>query len=272
MTALQLQPAVFTILRDLLEDRVGLHFNAEDLPLLRDKISVRAVDASFDSLLDYYYFLRYDPSSATELDALVDDLVVNETYIFRELDALEQVVRHLLVPQVAAQGIARVWSAACATGEECLTLAMLLDEARILDQVEVLATDISRRALERARCGQLGRRSLRGPVPPALQRYVDVSDGVAQISPRLRESIEWRRLNLVDPEALKPLGQFDVILCRNVLIYFSDETTRAVVASLVDRLVPGGRLIIGTSESLLRFGTALVCEERGGAFFYRKAP
>jgi chemotaxis protein methyltransferase CheR len=77
-------------------------------------------------------------------------------------------------------------------------------------------------------------------------------------------------LNLVDAQAVAALGTFDAILCRNVLIYFQDATARAVVDSLPRALVPGGRLRVGTSESLLRFGTALLCEERRGAFFYSK--
>ena len=80
--------------------------------------------------------------------------------------------------------------------------------------------------------------------------------------------MDWRRVNLVDAAAVAALGAFDAILCRNVLIYFRDDTARRVVELLTSALVPGGHLLVGTSESLMRFGTALRCEERRSAFFY----
>jgi chemotaxis protein methyltransferase CheR len=103
-------------------------------------------------------------------------------------------------------------------------------------------------------------------LPPWLRREGELN--VA--APRLRESIDWRRINLLDTRAISALGAFDAIICRNVMIYFRDETTQAVVSRLHDALVPNGYLLVGASESLLRLGTAFTCEERGGAFFYRK--
>ena len=91
-----------------------------------------------------------------------------------------------------------------------------------------------------------------------------------RIDPQLLASVEWQRLNLMDAAAVKELGRFDIVLARNVLIYFADKTVRRVVTSLTDALVPGGLLLVGASESLLRYGTQLSCEEHGGAFFYRR--
>ena len=91
------------------------------------------------------------------------------------------------------------------------------------------------------------------------------------MSPELRDAVTWKRLNLVDPDAVASTGTHDVVLCRNVLIYFDDETTRQVVSSLAACLRPGGVLFVGVSESLLRFGTSLECEVLDGVFFYRRA-
>jgi chemotaxis protein methyltransferase CheR len=86
----------------------------------------------------------------------------------------------------------------------------------------------------------------------------------------VRAQIEWARVNLIDADAVRALGRFDIVLCRNVLIYFSDPTVVRVAESLREVIRPGGVLVVGTAESLLRFGTAFQCEERGGAFFYRR--
>jgi chemotaxis protein methyltransferase CheR len=268
---LPLRPQVFAILSALIEERCGLHYELAELDIIADKLSTRAVEAGFESLLDYYYYLRYDAAAAGELDALVDALVVNETYFFRELESLRRAVSDFIAPVVAAGGRPRVWSAACATGEEPFTLAMLLADRGILDKVEIVASDISTRALARAASGEYGSRSLRQIPPDGIaDRWLVKSESRIRVRDELRGAIQWRRLNLVDTDFAAALGAFDVILCRNVLIYFRDETAIKVLRRLTAALRPGGALLVGVSESLLRFGTSLSCEERGRVFFYRK--
>ena len=277
-----LSPQLFAILSSLVEERLGLHYGAEDLALFGDKIAARGAEAGFESPLDYYYFLRYDPAAAPELDALADALVIGETYFFRELDAMRAVVEHVVAPAIVKRGRARLWSAACATGEEPLSLAMLLEEAGLRDRCEIIATDVSARALEKARAGSYGQRSLRVLPPHAPPHgFTDALAAIAvaglerqgiraQAARRLVGGIDYRRLNLLDHAAVTELGTFDAILCRNVLIYFSDVTVKRVVGSLSSALRDEGRLVVGATESLLRLGTALGCEERGGAFLYGK--
>ena len=267
-----LSPQVFAILGALIEERTGIHYQPDDRELLGDKLMGRLVEAGFDSFLDYYYFLRYDPAGPAEMDALIDSIVVGETYLFREYDQLLFLVDDLLRPAVASGRRPRVWSAACATGEEPFSIAILLHRRGLLGQVELVASDISRRALERAQRGVLGRRALRH-VPP-----LDIGDcltelpgGTLALSSFIRDGIAWHRVNLVDKGAVASLGCFDVVLCRNVLIYFDDPTARRVIELLGDALVPGGVLLVGVSESLLRFGTSLVSEERRGTFYYRRS-
>jgi chemotaxis protein methyltransferase CheR len=268
---LPLRPQVFAILSALIEERSGLHYQQDDIDIVGDKLSTRAVEAGFESLLDYYYYLRYDDPSGQELTALIDALVVNETYFFRELDSLTQLVSEFVVPLVAAGRRPRLWSAACSTGEEPLTLAMLLAEKGILDRVEIVASDLSTRVLARAEAGVFGPRSLRQIPPGGLaERWLVQGDGRIRVREEIRRAVEWRRVNLVDRAACAALGTFDMIVCRNVLIYFSDDTARRVLAGLTAALTPGGTLLVGVSESLLRFGTSLSCEERGRVFFYRK--
>lgn len=263
-------PAVFAILSGLVQEETGLHFGLDARDQFADRVSTRAIECGLDSLLDYYYLLRYDDEARAELQRLVDTLVVNETYFFRELDQLE-VAAAFLAERARATGGARVWCAACATGEEPLSLAMLLAEQDALSSVEVVATDISARALAKAASGRFSARSLRSPPPRAVaERWLErTNDGIV-LRPGLLEHIRWSRLNLLDDAAVAALGQFDAILCRNVLIYFADETARDVVRRLTRQLVDGGALFVGVSESLLRLGVPLRCTERQNVFFYEK--
>jgi chemotaxis protein methyltransferase CheR len=270
--ALTLSPQVFAILRGLIEDRTGIHYADADRELLAERLSIRAEEAGFESLLDYYYFLRYDPGGPAELEAAVEHLVVQETYLFREVDQLRALVNHFVAPRVRQGHRVRLWSAGCATGEEPLSLALLLAERGMLDGVELVASDISQRALDRARAGRFTRRSLRALGPSlTFPGWMESCEGNAvQISPVLVRKVTWKRINLVDDAAVAALGSFDIILCRNVLIYFSVEVTRSVVERLSAALLPEGVLAVSVTESLLRIGTSLACEERDGVFFYRR--
>jgi chemotaxis protein methyltransferase CheR len=266
-----LSPQLFAVFAGLIEEASGLHYAPADRELFASKLTAHAAERGHDLLLDYYYRLRYDDAAGAELASLIEALLVHETYLFREADALIELVDGHLVPIVRARRRARVWSAACSTGEEPYSLAMLLDARGVLDAVEIIATDLSPAAIELARRGRLGRRALRNGHPAELAaRYTEVGAQGITVAPRIRRAVQFSTLNLVAPAAPVP-GVFDVILCRNVLIYFQDEQILRVVDRLADQLAPDGLLAVGVSESLLRFGTRLVCEERSRSFFYRRA-
>jgi chemotaxis protein methyltransferase CheR len=266
-----LSPQLFAIFAGLVEDACGVHYDPNDQGLFAAKLHAHAAEAGHDSLLDYYYRLRYDDPTGVELASLIEALLVHETYFFRELPPLEQLVDGHLAESVRSRGRARVWSAACSTGEEPLTLAMLLDARGLLDRVEIIGTDVSASAIARARAGQHSRRSLRDGHPPELaRRYLEVGARGVAITPRLRDAVAFHTLNLFDGPAVAALGAFDAILCRNVLIYFRDQQITRVIDQLARALTPDGLLAVGVSESLLRFGTSLACEERGRSFFYRR--
>ena len=268
--SLPLSPQVFAILSALIEELTGLHYDLQERELLAERVSARALERGFDSLLDYYYFLRYDPAAAAEMAALAEALVVNETYFFRELPALK-LITDQLVPELLASGVRpRIWCAASSTGEEPLTLAMLLDEGGLLDQVSIVASDISGRALDHAKAGLYRRRSLRALPKGVVGRWLDGDEDGMRVAPHIARAVDWVQLNLVDDERVTKLGPFDVILCRNVLIYFRDRTIEQVVGRLAQRLNPNGYLFVGTSESLLRFDVPFSCEEQRGCFYYRK--
>jgi chemotaxis protein methyltransferase CheR len=272
MADFELTPPLFAILSSLIEERVGLCYTLEDREILESKVSSRVLELGFGTLLDYYYFLRYDSESEREFVALVNALVVNETFFFREFTPLSVLVTEFVVPRVRAGQRPRIWCAACSTGEEPLTLAMLLEQHGVLDQVELIASDISTAALAKAQSGEYSRRSLRQVAAPELAaKWLSVRENSVAILPPLRAAVIWRQINLMDQAAIATIGSVDFIVCRNVLIYFRDGTAARVVNTLASQLLPGGILLVGISESLMRYGTSLSCEEVAGVFMYRKA-
>jgi chemotaxis protein methyltransferase CheR len=272
MSELTLSPQVFAILAGLVEQRAGLHYRPEDREIFADKVSSRAVEAGFDSLLDYYYLLRYDDPTGAELDLLIQALIVHETYFFRELEPVIVALDQIVMPRVRAGERARIWSAACSTGEEPYSIAMLLSDRGALDRVEIVASDIGSKALAKAREGRYRSRSLRGDGPVHADRFIERQGDDLVVPRRIVDAVEFRRVNLCAPADVAAMGTFDLVLCRNVLIYFAEPMIARVAAHLADRLRPGGALLVGVSESLLRFSTELACEEHRGVFLYRKGP
>ncbi|NVB84699.1 MAG: methyltransferase [Kofleriaceae bacterium] len=271
MPHLVMSPQLYVLFSTLVEEASGILYGPQDQQVFASKLTDHVLDLGYSSLLDYYYRLRYDDPDGNEMRRLVETLVVHETYFFRELPPLIEIADHLTA-LVKQRGHARVWSAACASGEEPYTLAMLLDERGVLDQVEIVATDISAAVIARAAAGRHSPRSLRDGHPPAIAaRYLEASPQGVIVSPRIRGAVTFSRLNLIDADGVQRLGLFDAILCRNVLIYFRDDRVLSVVEHLAKMLRPDGLLAVGVSESLLRAGTSLVCEERGGSFFYKRA-
>jgi chemotaxis protein methyltransferase CheR len=272
MAEVRVSPALFSIFSALVEERVGLAYSLGDKSIFEGKLLARAAEAGFESPLDYYYYLRYDDPGAREFQALVQTLVVHETFFFREFSALRVAVEHVIAPLVAQRQRPRIWCAACSTGEEPLTVAMQLADMDLLQRVELVASDISSAAIERAKSGAFGRRAVRAGAPSKLMHYLTACESGYVIAPELLAAIDWRCLNLLDRTAVQAVGSVDLILCRNVLIYFRDETARKVVATLSDNLKHGGVLLVGVSESLMRYDSKLVCEEQRGAFMYKKGP
>ena len=265
-----LTPALFKLLGGLVEERTGVQHAEHALEPFSTKVFQRLAETGFETPLDYYYYLRYDAASEVELRALTDELVVNETYFFRESAQLLSLRDDVLRPLVEKGLRPRIWCAASSTGEEPLSMAMLLAEAGMLSQVEIVASDISEKALARARNGEHTQLSLRACPPELLERYIEVRSGRVTVAPAIRATIDWRHLNLLDAPAVASLGTFDGILCRNVLIYFSDETILRVVRSLSNALRSGGHLFVGAAESLIRFGGIMRFQETNGAFSYSR--
>jgi chemotaxis protein methyltransferase CheR len=270
---LNMTPQVFAILSGLIEEKLGLSYALADKSLLENKVSARALELGFESALEYYYLLRYDDPDEAELHRLTEALVVNETFFFREYDQLQAMLSTFVAPMIEQGARPRIWCAACSTGEEPATIAMWLADRGLLNSVELIASDISSNALAIAQAGRYRARSMR-QVPRDVdpERWIKRDGEMFVLTGEIRDAIRFRRLNVLDEQAVAAMGPMDIVLCRNLLIYFRDDVVRSVVNRLVAQLRPAGVLLVGVSESLMRFGTTVVCEEHAGAFVYRKRP
>jgi chemotaxis protein methyltransferase CheR len=260
----------FSIFTSLVEERVGLSYSLADKPIFESKLSAHLEEAGYPSALDYYYFLRYDDPDGSAFRAFFQALTVHETFFFREIEPLRVAILRLLKPRIDAGERVRVWCAASSTGEEPLSFLMLAASLDCLERIELVASDLSPAALAKARSGAFGPRAVRGKLPAWAEPSLRPTQGGYEAAKELVQRIDWRELNLLDRAAIERLGGFDLILCRNVLIYFREQTARRVVETLSARLRPGGALLVGVSESLLRLNTDLHCEEHGHVFVYRK--
>ena len=199
------------------------------------------------------------PAQEEEWPALTDALSVQETYFWREMDQIRAFV-DVLVPQhfAAGRGPLRVWSAACATGEEPLTLAMALNEAGWFGRayIEIWASDVSPAAAGARRPRRLSPAVL-PPLPAALrEKYFTPVEGGWKVDPELHARVRYRRVNLLDPGETAFLDSVRHIFCRNVFIYFSPATIARIVAGFARTMQRPAHLFVGVSESLLRLNAA----------------
>jgi chemotaxis protein methyltransferase CheR len=266
-----LSVGVFLLLRDLIRDRLGIWFDENKRELLASKVSDRIKDLGLRSFLNYFYLLKYGPREDEEWEWLTDALSVQETYFWREFSQIEALVA-VLVPQHQAAGLGpiRIWCAACATGEEPLTIAMALSEARWFDRadIELWASDISPAALEKASRGFYRERSFRSLPAMLRSRYFTPAEGGWQVDPALHARVRFTRANLLDEKDTANLATARYTFCRNVFIYFSPATIGQVVGRFAERMPRPGYLFVGASESLLRTQSTFELEEIGGAFVY----
>lgn len=270
--------ATSTILRNLsslIEQRTGIVYDPGKDYLLADKLEPLVLERGFDSFLEYYYFLQYDEEAEEEWRRVESVVTVNETYFWREADQIEAAA-NILVPHLKAQKPGqpiRIWHAACGSGEEPYSMAIALTEAGQLlnGSVEIIATDMSQKALDLARNGLYRSRSFRS-LPDHLQEryFAPNEDGCLRLADSIRSRVRFIRLNLVDPAIVNKMHGQDIIFCRNVFIYFSKPTITAVARNLYQCLNTPGYLLVASVESLLHTNTEFDFVDVGSAFAYLK--
>ncbi len=264
---------VTTILRELIHERLGLFYESDHFDQLADRLAPLVVARGLDSFLDYYYLLKYS-ADADEWGRVMDALAVQETYFWREIDQIRAVVDHL-VPRLTEElrgRPLRIWSVPCATGEEPLTLAMVLEEGHWFARVpiEIIGSDASRAAIEKAALGRYGARAFRNLAPALRDRYFTPVGDHWVVAPELQRRVAYDVVNLVAPDEVARHADAPIIFCRNVFIYFSERSIRRTVDTLAQLMPQPAYLCVGASESLLRLESRFELQEIGGAFIYVK--
>jgi chemotaxis protein methyltransferase CheR len=264
-----------TLLRELVHERTGIFFEPGKVDLLMDKLAPLVVKRGFNSFLDYYYLLKYDESAAEEWRHVLNAISVGETYFWREIDQMHALTQ-TIVPHWFATNprkTLRIWSAACATGEEPLTIAMALHEAGWFDRasIEIHGSDGSSAAIEKAIKGVYRERSFRNLSPERRARYF-YPEGSAtwRVRPELHSRVRYSVANLINEGDIASLAAADVIFCRNVFIYFSEIAITRTVRSFSRFMPSPGYLFVGVSESLMRLTRDFGLEEIDDAFVYLK--
>lgn len=266
---------VFRLIRDIIKEYCGLYFDDSSRYLLEKRLTRRVRMRHLDNFRDYYRFILYDRNSAEELVQIIDVLTVNETYFFREqnqLRALSDEILEELRERNRDRRTLRIWSAGCSTGEEPYTIAMLINEKGYFAgwDVEVHGSDINQRVLQVARRGIYKRNSFRTTESYFKGKYFIEEDGSYRILDSIKKLVTFSYLNLIDPYKTRFLGKMDVILCRNVLIYFDGASRKKVIDNFYDRLVNSGYLLLGHAESLINISTAFTLKHFKNDMVYLK--
>jgi chemotaxis protein methyltransferase CheR len=253
----RLDPKEFESFRRFLQDACGIFLAENKQYLVATRIRKILVDNQLDGLTALVDRMRMGRHSQLR-DQVIDAMTTNETFWFRDTYPYEYLNRELFkdLQSRSDYGPIKIWSAACSSGQEPYSISMIADECRRTQpgafkrQVDIVATDLSSSMLDQAKSGEYDRMSVvRGLSRERLGAYFDkLPDDVWRVKPAISSRVQFRALNLMDSYAA--LGQFDIIFCRNVLIYFSGDLKDDILTRLHAALKPGGVLFLGSSEGL----------------------
>jgi chemotaxis protein methyltransferase CheR len=269
--ALGISESSFTLLRDLIEERLGIFFDNGKRDLLADKLAQLIVNYGFQSFLDYYYALKYDEESDRYWSELMDRLTVPETYFWRQPEQFKVLARNVVPRHLSESGRSiRIWSGACCSGEEPLSIAMALAVENLFPhrKIDIIASDASPAMIERARQGLYPERSFRNLPFGWRERFFDKQGNQWKAKAEIHSQITWHVVNLLDDAQVQAMPPVDVVFCRNVLIYFSDPAIERLATSLAHKLPLNGKLFLGAAESLTRLKTSFTLDQIEDAFVY----
>jgi len=259
---------------ELLYRWTGMIFGENKRYFIERRIGDRMARNNFTTAGAY---LGYLSGHLGEREALINAFTINETYFYREEHQLAALSRQIL-PEVIRDkrpgDLVRIWSMPCSTGEEAYSIAIwLLENWALVDayNIEIVGSDIDTKALEHAREGKFAARSLARLPADVVESYFEAERGHRRkIIDDLRESVRFAAGNIVDRASLSSFGRFDVILCRNLLIYFDDQSRRLAADNLYDCLNPGGFVCLGHSESMNRITDRFTMVRLDDAIVYRR--
>lgn len=254
---IEMSTAQFNKLAKIIYDRSGIHFPEAKKYILESRLSHRLTDLEINDFDQYLALLSMGPYQQDEFQEMFNRITINETSFFRndaQLNVFESRILPSLLEARARSKRLRIWSAACSTGDEPFTLAMLVHRTlgvRLSDwKVEILGTDISQKALDVAVSGVYTSYSVRSTPKMILDRYFTPDGRNFKLKDEIRNMVSFEKHNLKDRLAAKRHGTWDVIFCRNVLIYFDDAMKSQVIGMFHDQLADDGALFIGHSERI----------------------
>lgn len=278
IASLTMTDAQFEKLRKIVYDRAGIHFQDNKKYVLESRLSRRLEELGFESFDQYLLFLTAGPYQLDEFQEMFNRITINETSFFRnepQLEVFEQKVLPRLLDARKAKKTLRIWSAACSSGEEPYTLAIQIHRSlgvRLADwRIEILGTDISEKVLMQAQEAKYVHYAIRTANPMVLTRYFKQEGAFYVLDPTIRSMVHFEKLNLKDGIAAKRFGKWDVIFCRNVMIYFDDRMKAHCAKLFHDQLENDGTLFIGHSETLRNIAVPFEPMPIPQAFAYTKA-
>ena len=241
-----LDKIAFDRLKKVLHEGTNINFEYYRESYLQRRVKVRLTATKTKTYVDYIRYLKENPN---EYNLLVSDLTVNYTKFFRDPDVYVFLKKKILPELLSSKRWVRIWSAGCATGEEPYSLAMLVHE--VLKQplnnsrVSIYASDLDRTALEKAKSGEYTKRKVNGVEERLLDRYFEFDNDVYRVKDDVKQIIHFEEQDLMTPPIRRNL---DLILCRNVMIYFSKEIQHKIYMNFYDALRNGGYFISGKTE------------------------
>jgi len=250
MESSPLRDSEFQLFKDLMFKIAGIHFSQEKKVLVGSRLAKRLLHHNLSNYGDYYQLLvsGRDPD---EMQKAVDLLTTNETYFFREPKHFAYLRDWILAGNVSNQPF-RVWSAASSTGQEAFSVAMLLADLLKNRPWEIIASDLSTKVLEKCKTALYPVEQAEHIPKNYLQNFclkgTGPQDGFFLMDNKIRSRVTFMHINL--NQKLPPIGEFDLVLLRNVMIYFNVDTKRQVVERIAAQIKPGGHLFIGHSENL----------------------
>lgn len=259
MEELVLSDVEFFEFRDFISRLTGIYFPESKKYFIESRVRPRVEALGLRTYVDYLNYLKYSPFRDKELEVLFRLITVNETYFFRDEVQFKMIAENILPEIIESKPrngfrALKIWSAGCSSGEEPYTVAMIFIEKvkpRYPDvKVEIIGTDINTAVLEVARKGIYKQYSVRCVPEDYLKRYFKSNGTEFHLKDEVKKLVRFDKVNLMDKFQMISMKNFDLVLLRNVLIYFSEDAKREVVASIYDSLNHGGYLVVGYSETL----------------------
>lgn len=276
-----LSPDLFKKYANFIYDQTGIRFEESKNYFLASKANRRAEAVGVDGCAAYFDYITTHVNRRQELPKFIDIITIHETFFYRNEPQINAFERDILTPLVASKKLApnkkiRIWSAACSTGDEAYTTVFQFMKNNWLNSVdlEIVGTDISHQAVEDAKNGVYAEYAVRN-VPPTLKtKYFEATEHRQyRLSDEVKQKARFTPANLKERSEIRALGKFDIVICRNVLIYFDNASKEQVLWNIYDAMDENSLLLVGHSENLYGYKHIFKADkELSNAFAYRKAP